>query len=194
MRAPAGARRRALGGARPGAGIGVGLLAFMTSIEDSYRDRGEAVGGVSDVQVEAVGASSLPAGLAGRLDRIGGTRTRSRWPSSGSRWKPARSEWSPPRSGSTARPGACAARCSATSKLPAGRSAKPGLALSERPGRRARRAAGRKGAALRLPARRRACGSPAWSTSTRRSRTSITLPARGSSACGARPAGRPSST
>ncbi len=55
-------------------GIGVGLLAFMTSIEDSYRERGEAVGGVSDVQVEAIGASSLPAGLAKRLDRIGGTR------------------------------------------------------------------------------------------------------------------------
>jgi len=55
-------------------GIGVGLLAFMTSIEDSYRQRGEAVGGVSDVQVEAIGASSLPARLAKRLDRIGGTR------------------------------------------------------------------------------------------------------------------------
>ncbi len=55
-------------------GIGVGLLAFMTSIEDSYRQRGEAVGGVSDVQVEAIGGSSLRAGLAKRLDRIGGTR------------------------------------------------------------------------------------------------------------------------
>jgi putative ABC transport system permease protein len=55
-------------------GIGVGLLAFMTSIEDSYRARGEAIGGVSDVQVETIGGSSLPAGLAGRLDRIGGVR------------------------------------------------------------------------------------------------------------------------
>jgi putative ABC transport system permease protein len=55
-------------------GIGVGLLAFITSIEDSYRQRGEAVGGVSDVQVEAIGSSSLPAGLAKRLDRIDGTR------------------------------------------------------------------------------------------------------------------------
>ena len=55
-------------------GIGIGLLAFITSIEDSYRARGEAVGGLSDVQVEAVGGSSLPAGLADRLERIGGTR------------------------------------------------------------------------------------------------------------------------
>jgi putative ABC transport system permease protein len=55
-------------------GIGVGLLAFMTSIEDSYRARGEAVGGVSDVQVEAIGGSSLGAGLAKRLRGIQGTR------------------------------------------------------------------------------------------------------------------------
>jgi putative ABC transport system permease protein len=55
-------------------GIGIGLLAFTTSIEGSYRERGEAIGGVSDVQVEAVGTSSLPAGLAKRLERIGGTR------------------------------------------------------------------------------------------------------------------------
>lgn len=55
-------------------GIGIGLLAFTTSIEDSYRARGEAIGGISDVQVEAVGTSSLPAGLARRLGRIEGTR------------------------------------------------------------------------------------------------------------------------
>jgi hypothetical protein len=55
-------------------GIGVGLLAFLTSIEDSYRERGEAIGGVSDVQIEAVGGSSLGAGLAKRVERIGGTR------------------------------------------------------------------------------------------------------------------------
>ncbi len=55
-------------------GIGVGLLAFLTSIEDSYRERGEAVGGVSDIQVEAIGGSTLGAGLAGRLEGIGGTR------------------------------------------------------------------------------------------------------------------------
>ncbi len=55
-------------------GIGVGLLAFLTSIEDSYRERGEAVGGVSDFQVEAIGGSSLRAGLAKRLEEIGGTR------------------------------------------------------------------------------------------------------------------------
>jgi len=55
-------------------GIGVGLLAFLTSIEDSYRERGEAVGGISDFQVEAIGASSLEAGLAKRLERIDGTR------------------------------------------------------------------------------------------------------------------------
>jgi putative ABC transport system permease protein len=55
-------------------GIGIGLLAFMTSIEDSFRERGEAVGGVSDFQLEAIGGSSLEAGLAGRLDRLAGTR------------------------------------------------------------------------------------------------------------------------
>jgi putative ABC transport system permease protein len=55
-------------------GIGVGLLAFTTSIEDSFRERGQAVAGVSDVQVQAVGTSSLPARLAQRLDRIEGTR------------------------------------------------------------------------------------------------------------------------
>lgn len=56
-------------------GIGIGLLAFVTSIEDSFRERGRAVGGISDVQVEAVTqSSSLPAGLAGRLARIAGTR------------------------------------------------------------------------------------------------------------------------
>jgi putative ABC transport system permease protein len=55
-------------------GIGIGLLAFTTSIEDSFQERGRAVGGVSDVQVQAVGTSSLPAGLAERLERIGGTR------------------------------------------------------------------------------------------------------------------------
>ena len=55
-------------------GIGVGLLAFVTSIEDSFRERGRAVGGVSDIQVEAIGPSSLQAGLAGRLEKIEGTR------------------------------------------------------------------------------------------------------------------------
>ena len=55
-------------------GIGIGLLAFVTSIEDSFRARGEAVGGVSDVKVEAVPGSSLPAGLAGRLRRLRGSR------------------------------------------------------------------------------------------------------------------------
>jgi putative ABC transport system permease protein len=54
-------------------GIGIGLLAFTTSIEDSFRERGQAVGGVSDFQVKAVGASSLPAGLAERLERVKGT-------------------------------------------------------------------------------------------------------------------------
>jgi putative ABC transport system permease protein len=54
-------------------GIGIGLLAFTTSIEDSFRERGRAVGGVSDYQVKAVGASSLPAGLARRLERVEGT-------------------------------------------------------------------------------------------------------------------------
>lgn len=55
-------------------GIGVGLLAFATSIEDSFRERGRAVAGVSDVQVEAIWGSSLPPGLAGRLQRLPGTR------------------------------------------------------------------------------------------------------------------------
>ncbi len=56
-------------------GIGIGLLAFLTSIEDSYRARGEAVGGVSDFQVESVSlTSSLPPRLASRLARLRGTR------------------------------------------------------------------------------------------------------------------------
>ncbi len=55
-------------------GIAVGLLAFTTSIEDSFRQRGEAVAGVSDVQVQAVGTSSLPPRLHRRLGRIEGTR------------------------------------------------------------------------------------------------------------------------
>ncbi|HWO17026.1 MAG TPA: FtsX-like permease family protein, partial [Solirubrobacterales bacterium] len=54
-------------------GIGIGLLAFTTSIEDSFRERGRAVGGVSDFQVKAVGASSLPTGLTGQLERVEGT-------------------------------------------------------------------------------------------------------------------------
>ena len=54
--------------------IGVGLLAFVNSIEDSYRARGEAVGGVSDVKVEAVPGSSLPSRLAARLRRLPGSR------------------------------------------------------------------------------------------------------------------------
>ena len=55
-------------------GIGVGLLAFVTSIEDSYQARGHAVGGLSDVQVEAVAESSLQPGVAARLSRLHGTR------------------------------------------------------------------------------------------------------------------------
>ncbi|MEX2107938.1 MAG: FtsX-like permease family protein [Solirubrobacterales bacterium] len=55
-------------------GIGVGLLAFLTSIEDSFRERGEAVGGISDVEVEAIGSSSLDPGLAKRLEKVPGTR------------------------------------------------------------------------------------------------------------------------
>ena len=56
-------------------GIGIGLLGFLTSIEDSYKARGEAVGGVSDFQVESVSlTSSLPPRLASRLARLRGTR------------------------------------------------------------------------------------------------------------------------
>ncbi len=56
-------------------GIGIGLLAFVTSIEDSFRARGAAVGGVSDLQVEALTpTSSLPPRLAARLQRVPGTR------------------------------------------------------------------------------------------------------------------------
>jgi putative ABC transport system permease protein len=55
-------------------GIGVGLLTFATSIEDSFRQRGSAVAGVSDVQVEAIWGSSLPPGLASRLQQQRGTR------------------------------------------------------------------------------------------------------------------------
>jgi putative ABC transport system permease protein len=56
-------------------GIGIGLLAFVTSIENSFRERGRAVGGISDLQVEALSpTSSLPPRLASRLGRIPGTR------------------------------------------------------------------------------------------------------------------------
>jgi putative ABC transport system permease protein len=56
-------------------GIGIGLLAFVTSIEDSFRERGRAVGGVSDLQVESLTpTSSLPPRLAARLARVAGTR------------------------------------------------------------------------------------------------------------------------
>ena len=50
-------------------GIGVGLLGFVTSIEDSYRERGQAVGGISDIQVKAIDRSSLPPRLADLFDR-----------------------------------------------------------------------------------------------------------------------------
>jgi len=56
-------------------GIGIGLLAFVTSIEDSFRERGRAVGGLSDLQVESVSLTgSLPPRLAARLGRLPGTR------------------------------------------------------------------------------------------------------------------------
>ena len=55
-------------------GIGIGLLTFLSSIEDSYRARGHAIGGLSDAQVQAVAGSSLAPGVAGRLDRVAGTR------------------------------------------------------------------------------------------------------------------------
>lgn len=54
-------------------GIGIGLLAFIASIEDSFRARGEAVAGLADLEVEGVGGSSLQPGLAARLDRLPGT-------------------------------------------------------------------------------------------------------------------------
>jgi putative ABC transport system permease protein len=110
-------------------GIGVGLLAFMTSIEDSYRQRGEAVGGVSDVQVEAVGASSLPARLAKRLDRIGGTRyaipmTQQRVTLEAGEKDVVATAIGVDRSAKRLR-----SAVQRDLKLPGGRSAKPGLAL-----------------------------------------------------------------
>jgi len=110
-------------------GIGVGLLAFLTSIEDSYRARGEAVGGISDVQVEAIGASSLPAGLAKRLDRIGGTAyaiplTQQRVTLESGSQDVVATAIGVDRSARRLR-----SAVQSDLKLPGGRSAKPGLAL-----------------------------------------------------------------
>jgi putative ABC transport system permease protein len=110
-------------------GIGVGLLAFMTSIEDSYRARGEAIGGVSDVQVEAIGASSLPARLARRLDRIEGVRyaiptTQQRVTLQAGRRRVVATAIGVDRSARRLR-----SAVQSDLRLPGGRSAKPGLAL-----------------------------------------------------------------
>jgi putative ABC transport system permease protein len=110
-------------------GIGVGLLSFMTSIEDSYRARGEAIGGVSDVQVEAIGGASLPAGLAGRLDRIAGARyaiptTQQRVAVAANGERTVATAIGVDRSARRLR-----SAVQRDLKLPAGRSAKPGLAL-----------------------------------------------------------------
>jgi ABC-type lipoprotein release transport system permease subunit len=110
-------------------GIGVGLLSFMTSIEDSYRARGEATGGVSDVQVEAIGGASLPAGLAHRLDRLAGTRyaiptTQQRVTLQARKREAVATAIGVDRSARRLR-----SAVQTDLKLPAGRSAKPGLAL-----------------------------------------------------------------
>jgi putative ABC transport system permease protein len=110
-------------------GIGVGLLAFVTSIEDSFRQRGEAVGGVSDIQVEAVGGSSLGAGLAERLGEIAGTRyaiptTQQRVTLEAGRRQVVATAIGVDRSARRLR-----SAVQRDLKLPAGRSAKPGLAL-----------------------------------------------------------------
>ncbi len=133
-------------------GIGVGLLAFMTSIEDSYRQRGEAIGGVSDAQVEAIGASSLPAGLAKRLDRIGGTRyaipmTQQRVALEAGKEDVVATAIGVDRSARRLR-----SAVQRDLRLPGGRSAKPGLAL---PSELAAELGVRRGERLRIFAYRR---------------------------------------
>ena len=57
-----------------GLAVVVGLLSFVRSVEDSFAEHGRAIAGVADVRVEAVAQTSLPAGLAARLERLPGTR------------------------------------------------------------------------------------------------------------------------
>jgi putative ABC transport system permease protein len=57
-----------------GLAVVVGLLSFVRSVEDSFADHRRAIGGVADLRVEAVAQTSLPAGLAARLERLPGTR------------------------------------------------------------------------------------------------------------------------
>jgi putative ABC transport system permease protein len=110
-------------------GIGIGLLAFTTSIEDSYRERGRAVGGISDVQVEAVGTSSLPAGLAERLGRIGGTRYAIPMAQQRVTLEAGREQLVATAIGVDRSARRLRSVVQRDLKLPSGRSAKPGLAL-----------------------------------------------------------------
>ncbi len=57
-----------------GLGVIVGLFSFVSSIDDSFEQRGRAISGVSDARVEAVAQSSLGRHLADRLGRVRGTR------------------------------------------------------------------------------------------------------------------------
>lgn len=54
-------------------GVIIGLFAFVSSIDDSFRERGEAVQGVADAQVQAVAHTNLPKDLWRRLERVKGT-------------------------------------------------------------------------------------------------------------------------
>lgn len=55
-------------------GVVIGVFSFTRSIDDSHRARGQAIRGVAQVQVEAVGQSVLPKTLAGELEDLPGTR------------------------------------------------------------------------------------------------------------------------
>jgi putative ABC transport system permease protein len=52
----------------------IGVFSFSRSIDDSYKARGEAVRGVADLQVQAVGNSVLPKGLAADIEDVRGTK------------------------------------------------------------------------------------------------------------------------
>jgi putative ABC transport system permease protein len=52
----------------------IGIFSFTTSIDDSYRARGDAVRGVADLQVRAVANSTFSNDLVGKLEDVRGTR------------------------------------------------------------------------------------------------------------------------
>ena len=52
----------------------IGVLSFSRSINESHRARGEAVRGVADLQIQAVGNSTFKPGLAREIEDVRGTK------------------------------------------------------------------------------------------------------------------------